>query len=88
MDTKVIDAIRRRVAEEAYARKLGLALRTVAPGYSPVAMVLNDDRAHGGAISSLINEAFERSCNAHGTLAIALIIMVTYHRPHSGAVCS
>jgi len=90
MDTKVIDAIRRRVAEEAYARKLGLILRKVEPGYALVEMAINDDMenifdmAHGGAIFSLIDEAFEISCNTHGTVAVALSMTVTYHRPPSG----
>ena len=90
MDTKVIDAIRRRVAEEAYARKLGLILRKVGPGYALVEMAINDDMknifdmAHGGAIFSLIDEAFEISCNTHGTVAVALSMTVTYHRPPSG----
>ena len=84
MDTKVIDAIRRRVAEEAYARKLGLTLRKVEPGYALVEMVLNDDMgnifdmAHGGAIFSLIDEAFETAGQTDGTIAVALNVNVTY----------
>jgi acyl-CoA thioesterase len=35
---------------------------------------------HGGAIFSLIDEAFEVSCNAHGTVAVALSMTVTFHR--------
>jgi acyl-CoA thioesterase len=89
MDTKVIDAISRRVAEEAYARKLGRTLRKVEPGYALVEMALNDDMgnifdmAHGGAIFSLIDEAFEISCNTYGKVAVALSMTVTYHRPPS-----
>ena len=89
MDNKAIDAIRRRVAEEAYAGKLGLIVRKVEPGYALVEMVLSDDMgnifdmAHGGAIFSLIDEAFEISCNTHGTVAVALSMTVTYHRPPS-----
>ncbi len=89
MDTKVIDAIRKRVEEETYARKLGLTLRKVEPGYALVEMALSDDMgnifdmAHGGAIFSLIDEAFEISCNTHGTVAVALSMTVTYHRPPS-----
>jgi acyl-CoA thioesterase len=36
---------------------------------------------HGGAIFSLIDEAFELSCNAHGTVAVALSMSVTFHNP-------
>jgi acyl-CoA thioesterase len=90
MDTKVIEAISRRVSEEAYAGKLGLILRKVEPGYALVEMAINDDMGnifgmtHGGAIFSLIHEAFEISCNAHGTVGVALSMTVTYHRPPSG----
>jgi acyl-CoA thioesterase len=93
MGTEVIDAIRRRAAEEAYARKLGIVLRKVEPGYALVEMAINDDMgnifdmAHGGAIFSLIDEAFEISCNTYGTVAVALSMSVTYHRsPSKGSV--
>jgi len=93
MDTEVIDAIKRRVAEEAYARKLGIVLRKAEPGYALVEMAVSEDignifdMAHGGAIFSLIDEAFEISCNTYGTVAVALSMNVTYHRsPSEGAV--
>jgi acyl-CoA thioesterase len=90
METKLIDGIRTRVAEEAYARKLSLVLRKAEPGYALVEMEITDDMGnifdmvHGGAIFSLIYEAFEISCNTHGTVAVALSMTVTYHRPPSG----
>jgi acyl-CoA thioesterase len=34
--------------------------------------------AHGGAIYSLLDEAFQVACNSHGTLAVALNVNVTY----------
>jgi acyl-CoA thioesterase len=87
MDEKVIEAIKQRVAAEPFARKLGLRLLRLEPGYALVEMDLKSDMvnifgmAHGGAIFSLIDEAFEISCNAHGTVAVALNMTVTYHRP-------
>jgi acyl-CoA thioesterase len=93
MGKKVIDAIRRRVAEEPYAKKLGLTLREIELGYALVEMVFTNDMenifhtTHGGAIFSLIDEAFEISCNTHGTVAVALNMTVTYHRaPTAGSV--
>jgi len=93
LDATVIDVIRRRVAEEPYARKLNLVLRKAEPGYALVEMPVNDDMenifhmVHGGAIFSLIDEAFEISCNTHGTVAVALSMTVTYHRsPSQGSV--
>jgi acyl-CoA thioesterase len=35
---------------------------------------------HGGVIFSLIDEAFQVSCNSHGTIAVALNVSVTYHQ--------
>jgi acyl-CoA thioesterase len=93
MDKKVIDAIWQRVAKEPYARKMGLKLLRLEPGYALVEMALKDDMTnifdvtHGGAIFSLIDEAFETSCNAHGTVAVALNMTVTFHRsPTKGGV--
>jgi acyl-CoA thioesterase len=87
VDDEVINAIRQRVGSEPYARKLGLRLLQLGPGYALVEMNLRDDMAnifgmaHGGAIFSLIDEAFEISCNTYGTVAVALNVTVTYHKP-------
>ncbi|MGD2124951.1 MAG: hotdog fold thioesterase [Desulfobacteraceae bacterium] len=87
MDEKVLSAIRRQVQKEPYAHKLGITLLKVAPGYAMVEMTPQDDAmnifgtTHGGAIFSLIDEAFEVSCNAHGTVAVALSMTITYHQP-------
>jgi acyl-CoA thioesterase len=43
-------------------------------------------RAHGGAIYSLIDEAFETSCQTHGDIAVALNVNVSYTAsPEPGA---
>ena len=86
MSKNAIEAIRKRVANEPYAKKMGLKLLKLEPGYALVEMKLVDnmanifDMTHGGAIFSLIDEAFEISCNTHGTVAVALNVSVTYHR--------
>jgi len=36
---------------------------------------------HGGAIFSLMDEAFQASCNSHGSVALALSVNVVYHNP-------
>ena len=87
MSMDVLEAIKKRVASEPFAKKLGLKVLKLEPGYALVEMDLKDDMAnifdmtHGGAIFSLIDEAFEISCNTHGTVAVALNVAVTYHRP-------
>jgi acyl-CoA thioesterase len=87
MDETVLSAIQRQVKAEPYARKMGLSLIKVEPGYALVEMTPQEDTGnifgmtHGGAIFSLIDEAFQVSCNAHGTIAVALSMTITYHHP-------
>lgn len=86
MDGSVVLAITEQVKKEKFARKMGLRLIEVSPGHAVVELHLREDftnifgMAHGGAIFSLIDEAFEVSCNAHGTVAVALSMTITYHR--------
>ncbi len=87
MKDRIISSFFKRVENEAYARKLGMRLLDLSPGRAIVEMALRDDMTnifgmtHGGAIFSLIDEAFQASCNAHGTVAVALNVAVTYHQP-------
>lgn len=84
MSEKVFSAIRRAVKDEAFAKKMNLELIAIEEGYSSVRMRFTPDMenifgmAHGGAIFSLIDEAFETASNSHGTVAVALNINVTY----------
>jgi acyl-CoA thioesterase len=36
---------------------------------------------HGGAIFSLVDEAFQLACNSHGTVSLALNVNITYVAP-------
>jgi len=86
MVDEVIQSIKKQVQKEPFARKLGLLLIKAEPGYAMVEMEPQEElinifgMTHGGAIFSLIDEAFEVSCNTHGTVAVALSVTVTYHR--------
>jgi acyl-CoA thioesterase len=86
MDDPVISAIKKRVEKERFAEKMGLRLVALEPGQAVVEMKPLEDNAnifgmtHGGAIFSLIDEAFQVSCNAYGTVAVALNMAITYHR--------
>ena len=89
MEKKVFDALSKRVQREPYAQLLGLRLRKVDEGYSLVEMTTSDEmqnilgNTHGGAIFSLIDEAFETASNSHGTIAVALNMNVTFIAPPS-----
>lgn len=87
MNEEIRKRILREASQEGYARKQGLALVDIAPGYAVVEMLpqetdLNLFRmVHGGAVFSLLDEAFQISCNSHGTVAVALNVSVVYHNP-------
>ena len=85
MDLKVREAIYRAVEQEPFAQALNMELVELELGYSAVEMIyepstMNNiyDRAHGGAIFSLIDEAFEAAGQTEGTIAVALNVNVTY----------
>ena len=74
------------VERESFAKKMSMSLIDIDRGYAVVEMKPQIDTenifgmTHGGAIFSLIDEAFQLSCNSHGTVALALNVNVTYHR--------
>jgi acyl-CoA thioesterase len=85
MNESLKAAIFNAVANEPFAKKMGMKLVELKHGYSRVEMdylpeSMNNiyDRAHGGAIYALIDEAFETSCQTHGTVAVALNVSVSY----------
>jgi acyl-CoA thioesterase len=89
VDSKTIAALEQAVREEPFARRLGVKLLEVRPGYALVEMACTEEMenlfgtAHGGAIFTLIDEAFEVACNSYGTVAVALNVNVSYHRAPS-----
>lgn len=72
---------------EPYARKMGLRCLEVGPGSCRIEMAVSHDMAnlfgmaHGGAVFSLIDEAFQIAANAEGVTAYALNLSVTYVAP-------
>jgi acyl-CoA thioesterase len=84
MDENVRKAMFEKVAQEEFSRKLNLRLVDLEKGFSRVEMTCTPDMenifgmTHGGAIFSLIDVAFETACNSHGTVAVALNVMITY----------
>lgn len=84
MNETVKNAIFRKLAVEPFAKKFGLSLITIDEGYAKVEMVFTSDMenmfgmAHGGAIFSLMDAAFEVASNSHGTMAVALSMNINY----------
>ena len=85
MDQKVTKAIFQAVKNEPFARVMNMELVELDLGHSMVHMTyepekMNNiyDRAHGGALFALIDEAFETASQTDGTVAVALNVNVTY----------
>jgi acyl-CoA thioesterase len=84
MDEKIREAILKIIEAEPFAKKFGIRLTDVQKGYAKTQMVFTPDMenmfgmAHGGAIFSLIDAAFEVASNSHGTMAVALNMNINY----------
>lgn len=79
--------MRRQIGSEPFANHMGISLRDIAPGYALVEARFSEEMnnfhglIHGGAIFSLIDEAFGAASNSHGTVALALNMNITYISP-------
>jgi len=93
MDDKIRMAIFGAVRAEPFAQALGIELNSLEDGYSRVEMIFDParqnniyNRAHGGAVFGLIDEAFETAAQTDGTVAVAMNVNVTYiASPEPGA---
>jgi acyl-CoA thioesterase len=94
MDKMVKRAITQAVKREPFAQALRMELVELEDGYSLVRMLNDPDkmnniynRAHGGALFGLIDEAFETAAQTGGTIAVALNVNITYvTSPRPGVV--
>ncbi len=92
MDEKLRQALFGQLEKEPYGKKFGIKLTDVGAGYARVEMPFTPDMenmfgmAHGGAIFSLMDAAFEVASNSHGTMAVALSMNINYlASPEKGA---
>jgi len=93
MDEKIRKAILKRMEQEPFGKKFGITLADLKEGYARVEMRFTSDMenmfgmAHGGAIFSLMDAAFEVASNSHGTMAVALNMNINYlATPSKGAM--
>jgi acyl-CoA thioesterase len=69
--------LRARCKKEPYPSLLGIEVLEIEPGYARVAMQFEPGMEnifgmlHGGAVFSLLDEAFQLACNARGEVAVA-----------------
>ncbi len=87
MDSEKKEVYFEKVREEPLAKLFDIKLKDVEEGYALCEMVYTEKmdniygNAHGGALFSLIDEAFEISSNSHDNIAVALNMNVTYMKP-------
>ena len=85
MDPAIKTAIYQALETEPFSQAMKMKLVKLESGYSVVEMIYQPEkmdniynRAHGGAIYGLIDEAFETAGQTDGTVAVALNVNVTY----------
>ncbi len=84
MTEKATDILFQKSKDEPFTQNLGIRVKSVEPGYAKVEMPFQESMRnllgtmHGGAIFTLVDVAFELSCNSHGTIAVALNVNLSY----------
>lgn len=81
---RLTKSLRSRIAADPFARRLGIELVTLRPGYSRVRLALDPSMVnfhgivHGGVVFSLADAAFAAASNAHGDPAVALAMSIQF----------
>ena len=76
-----------RSQKDLYNKILGIELVELSPGYAKTMMEVTPEMSnifgmlHGGAVFSLLDEAFQYACNSHGKTAVALELSIYYLAP-------
>ncbi len=93
MTEKLYNELMERSKTEPYSKLLGIEVVDVGPGSAVVRMRVIPEMGnifgstHGGALFSLLDEAFQLACNTHGVLSVALNVSITYvSAPVAGSV--
>lgn len=94
MDQKLATALLSATQQEPMAKTLGMAVVELAEGFAAVEMLYRPEAinnlfgmAHGGAIFSLLDEAFQVAAQTVGSIAVALNVNITYMAaPQAGAI--
>lgn len=77
MADDALSRIKARCKKEPFPKLLGIEVLEVKPGYARVSMQFDSrmqnifGMLHGGAVFSLLDEAFQLACNARGEVAVA-----------------
>jgi len=83
-DEAVLDKLKERFSEDPLARELGIEIVEVGPGKARVRMKLDPKHrnflgfVHGGAIFTLLDQAFALASNSHNESAVAIDMSVNF----------
>jgi len=86
-EEKVLAVLRERFEAEPYAKRFGISLLELETGKAVVEMRVTEEMnnifemAHGGAVFSLVDAAFELAGNSRGMVSVALSMNVSYTYP-------
>lgn len=84
---QAVELLWARSRRERFPQLLGMEVLEIGPGFAKVAMDFQESMTnifgmlHGGAVFSLLDEAFQLACNAHGEVAVALQLSIYYLAP-------
>jgi acyl-CoA thioesterase len=87
MKGEALEVLKEQFEKEPYAKKFGIRLIEVRDGYSLMEMEVTSEMnnifgmAHGGAVFSLIDAAFELAGNSGGIISVALNMNLAYTYP-------
>ena len=82
--TDVDDAVRKRIASDAFCETVGIELSSLEPGRAETALTVEERHLnfhgtpHGGAVYALADAAFAAASNSRGETAVALETNVSY----------
>ncbi len=75
---------KKRLGKDALMKQLGIELEEIKPGYARTSMEVKPELlngvalTHGGAIFTLADIAFAAASNAHGPVAVALNVNISF----------
>jgi acyl-CoA thioesterase len=81
-----MDALKKFVANDKYARHLGIEMLEYGNGKATARMEIGSQHLnsagmlHGGAIFSLADAVFSAASNSHGTLAVAINVSISFFK--------
>ena len=79
-------AVESKIRADAYLRLLGATFEEIRPGYARVSLAVTESMlnfhgiTHGSIVFGVGDLAFSAACNAHGQVAVALDMTISFLR--------